>query len=155
MSGASRSVPEHFGASGTFWIVLAIWSITPPLLLWKTAMSGQKWRLQETSLLLMRCKCIYVLLYNFELFSMACDLWPLRRNFASADASGTRDMDEFWLSACSNFGHLFSCFWNFFVTYYMSQLANISVTRDNNWFWRQQEGPWPVTCWTIWNGTVL
>ena len=33
MFGASRSVPEHFGASGTFWIVLAIWSITTSSLL--------------------------------------------------------------------------------------------------------------------------
>ena len=45
-------------------------------------------------------------------------------------------------------------FLKFFVTYYMSRPANISVTRDNNWFRRRQEGPWPVTCRTIRNGTV-
>jgi len=38
-------------------------------------------------------------------------------------------MDEFRLSACLNFGHMFSRFWNFFVTQ-MSRLAGISVTRD-------------------------
>ena len=31
-------------------------------------------------------------LYHFKLFSMACDPWPLHWNFASADDSGTHDM---------------------------------------------------------------
>ena len=108
----------------------------------------------HSQLLSWKISVLESILYHFELFGMACDPWPPRRNFASADASGTRDIDEFQLSACSNFGRLFSRFWNFFVTY-MSRLANVSVTRNHNRFRRRQEGPWPVTCRTIRNGTVL
>ena len=45
-----------------------------------------------------------MLLNHFELFGMGCDPWLLRRNFTSADASGTRDMGQ--ISTCQNFGTL-------------------------------------------------
>ena len=36
------------------------------------------------------------ILYHFELFGMACDPWPLRRNFTSADACVIRDIAKYF-----------------------------------------------------------
>ena len=62
-----------------------------------------------------------------------CSAWLVTRDrcaeiFTSADASGTRDIDGFWISACLNFGLKFSHFWKIFVTQ-MSRLAKDDVTR--------------------------
>ena len=40
--------------------------------------------------------------YHFELFSMACDLWPLHQNFTSAEASVTCDSGQILVNL--NFG---------------------------------------------------
>ena len=97
---------------------------------------------------------IFLVLYHFELFGMACDPWPLRRNFTSADASGTRDTNGFWISARLNFGLEFSHFLEF--------LCHACVTPAG----QRQSASWQQTnsapsagsvtrdCRTIRNGTV-
>ena len=63
-----------------------------------------------------------MVLYHFELFGMACDLWPLRQNFTSAEASVTRDSGQ--ISARPGILKLE------FSANALSQLAKDNVTRD-------------------------
>ena len=81
------------------------------------------------------------LLYHFELFGMACDPWPPRRKFTSADANGTRDIGEFRhvkISARWNFGHYFGP-----MHCHGWPTPMWHATTDQ--FRRRQEGLWPVT----------
>ena len=89
-----------------------------------------------------------MVLYHFELFGMACDPWPLRRNFTFS--RGQCDPWHGQITANLNFGR--ACSGLNFGQLTMSRLAKDDVTRDSDQFRRRQGGPWPVT---RRNGTVV